>query len=106
MAADLTQDGTDCGAANFSACSGDSQKVHDDAAAFLQVLDQNPAPPCLKSADTYLRQGLTDYENGSELVVQGINNNDASLITQGSQDYDQGNTAINQASTAMSQAAC
>ena len=104
MANDITTQGNDCGALNFSACSSDSQKVHDDAATFIQILDLNGAPPCLKSTDTYLRQGLTDYLNGWELVVQGINNNDSSLITQGSQDYDNGTTAINQASTNMSAA--
>ena len=82
------------------------RKAHDDAATSLNILNQNPAPPCLKSADTQLRTALTDYENGSELVVQGINNSDASQITAGSQDYDQGTTAIGQATTDISQASC
>jgi hypothetical protein len=106
MQADFQAVQTDCSAGNLSACSSDSQKVHDDAANLLTNLYEQPAPPCLKTADTKLREGLKDYQDGSALVVQGINNHDTSMIMAGRQKMDQGNTAVNQATTELTQASC
>ena len=106
MNSDFTQIQTDCGADNFSACSSDNQKAHDDATDFQNILNQNPAPPCLKSADTQLRDALTDIQNGANLIVQGINNDDVSQVTSGTTDYSQATTAFDQATTDVNQAQC
>jgi hypothetical protein len=106
LQADFNRVGKDCSANNMSACKSDLQQVERDAAHFQQVLNQNPAPPCFNNADTEMRKGLTDYQNGAALAIRGINDNSVSEIETGSQELSQGDTAFSQAGTDIQQAKC
>ena len=106
MVADFSNVQTDCGASNASACSSDAQKVHDEALTFQGALTQYPAPLCLKTADQQIRAGLKDFIAGSALQVQGINNVDISQLDAGTALITKGTTAINQATTDISNAVC
>jgi hypothetical protein len=106
LQADFDRVGKDCSAENIPACKSDLQQVQRDAAHFQQILNQNPAPPCLKNADTEMRQGLTNYQNGAALAIRGINDNSVSEIENGSKELSQGDTAFQQASTDIDQAKC
>ena len=67
---------------------------------------QYPAPLCLKTADQQIRAGLKDFIAGSALQVQGINNVDISQLDAGTALITKGTTAINQATTDISNAVC
>jgi hypothetical protein len=102
MQVDFKKVAADCQAGGVAACRADNQKVHGDALAFRTFLNQHHPPVCLNTADKELRAGLTEYINGSALVVQGIDNNEATKINTGSADFTQGNADFQQAGNDMS----
>lgn len=99
MQADFKKVAADCQAGDVAACRADNQKIHADALAFKTFLNQHHPPVCLDTADKELRAGLTEYIDGSALILQGIDNNDTSKINTGSADFTKGGTDIQQASS-------
>jgi hypothetical protein len=102
MQADFKKVAADCQTSAVAACRADNQKVHADALAFKTFLNQHHPPLCLDTTDKDLRAGLTEYIDGSALVVQGIDNNEVSKIDTGSSDYTKGDTDMQQAGNDMS----
>lgn len=100
------QAATDCSAGDITACRSDMQTVHDEVTSFQTVLDQHPAPPCLKQVDTLLRQALTDYHDAAELAVRGIDNESSADLQAAGGLLDQGVTHLNDATAALKQAIC
>ena len=82
------------------------QTVHDEVVSFQAVLDQHPAPPCLKQTDALLRLALTDYHDAAEHVMHGIDTGSAEDIQAGAQLLDQGGTHLNDAAKTLNQASC
>ncbi len=103
---DFNQVGTDSSNQDFVACRTDLQKVITDSTSFQNVLNQNPPPACIKSADKEIRQGLVDYKDGTYIAIQGINNLDASEINAGSRKFSKGTTAFNTVTTDLGTAKC
>ncbi len=106
LTAAFDQAGTDCSAGDVTACRSGMQSVHDEVASFQAVLDQHPAPPCLKQADTLLRQALTDYHDAAELAVRGIDTGSSADLQSAGVLLDQGVTHISDATAALKQASC
>jgi hypothetical protein len=101
MQADFKKVATDCQAADVKACRADYQKIHEDALAFRAFLNRHHPPLCLDSADKELRAGLTEYIDGSALVMQGIDDKETSTINTGNADFTTGNIDVQQAGNEM-----
>jgi hypothetical protein len=77
-----------------------------DASHFLILLNKNPAPACLKPADTQIRKGLADYISGAQTEINGIDDTSVSEIQTGNQKIALGNTAFDNATKDVVNAKC
>lgn len=100
--------GTMCAPSHNSVadCRANVQTTHDDVADFLSGLDTHPAPACLHTADTLLRGALADYRQGTQQMLDGLDQNNTSVISQGSATVERGNSEIGQAADAIGAASC
>jgi hypothetical protein len=97
---------TSCTGKNPAGCLSALQQVTTAANALEKVLDANPAPDCLKSADQTLRSAISLYLQGAQLDTQGVNAGSASQMSQGKSLLDLGTTRFRAASTQLGQSAC
>lgn len=107
LKSDFTNAGNHCGTGHtLGECRAVMVTAHNAVVAFQKGLATHPAPPCLTSADTSLRAALTDYANGTQLAINGIDDLDADEITSASGIINDGNDEMNAAATAVSSATC
>jgi hypothetical protein len=97
---------TNCTAKSTPGCLSALQQVTTSANTLQQVLDANPAPDCLKSADQTLRSAISLYLQGAQLDTQGLNAGNASQVSQGKSLLDLGTTRFRAGSTQLGQSAC
>jgi hypothetical protein len=97
---------TNCGGSNRSGCLSALQQVTAAANALQRDLDSNPAPACLKSADTTLRSAISLYLQGAQLDTKGLDDGSSSEVTQGKGLLDLGTTRFRAAATQLGQSGC
>lgn len=97
---------SNCASRATAGCRSALQQVTTSANALQKDLDTNPAPPCMKNADTTLRSAVSLYLQGAQLGTQGIDQGSATLLAQGKSLLDQGSTRFRSASTQLGQSAC
>ena len=97
---------TNCGGGSRPACISALQQVTTAANTLQRDLDANPAPACLKSADSTLRSAISFYLQGAQLNTKGLNDGSSSEVTQGRGLLDQGTTRFRAASTQLGQSGC
>lgn len=95
-----------CSAGDLIACRAALVTFDDAIHAFQADLDRTPAPACYKPADTSLRAGLKLYDKGATEAIDGIDQTDASLITQGTADINAGTPYIDAATAKLQAAHC
>jgi hypothetical protein len=97
---------TSCAGQDMAGCRAALQQVTTSAGALQKDLDANPAPACLKSADSTLRSAITLYLQGAQLGTKGIDERSASELTQGKGLLDLGTTRFRAASTQLGSSSC
>jgi hypothetical protein len=102
----LTDMSTPCQNADVAGCRSGAKEVNDTVHAFQADLDAHPAPACLKTTDTHLRAALALFEHGSQNAMDGIDNLDTDLISQGTSDITAGGKEIDKATAALKSATC
>lgn len=98
--------GSECGSGQASRCRAALVGLQNSTSAFQHDLDANPAPPCLAGPDARLRAGLALESQATQQGIQGIDQIDASKVTQAVAVMDQANTDFTQAATLIRQAQC
>jgi hypothetical protein len=98
--------GTSCGAGDVNGCRAALISLQTNLGTFQHDLDAHPSPPCLKDADREVRQGLSLYQQGAPMGVDGIDQGDNGKITQGGDLMNQANTHFTHASALVQQANC
>lgn len=97
---------TGCAGKDTAGCRAALQQVTSSATALQRDLDANPAPACLKSADSTLRSAISLYLQGAQLGTKGIDQGSSSLLTQGKGLLDLGSTRFRAASTQLGSSSC
>lgn len=97
---------TSCASKDAAACRTALQQVTSAAAALQRDVDANPAPACLKPADTTLRSAIGLFQQGAQLGTQGIDQGSSAKLTQGKTLLDQATTQLYSASDQLGRAAC
>jgi hypothetical protein len=98
--------GDDCQSGDTSACRDDAKSMQDDVHAFQSALDATPAPACLKETDGHLRAGLALFDRAAQRVMDGIDNNNTSLISKATTDLTNGGKELTKATDTMKAATC
>jgi hypothetical protein len=106
LSTDMSTVGTDCGNEDITACHDDLQALRDDIHTTQTDLDATPAPPCFKTADADIRAALNDLDTGAMTAINGIDQNDASLLNQGAAYITKASTELTQATAATKAAHC
>jgi hypothetical protein len=73
---------------------------------FISEINQHKAPPCLASADKSLRAALNDFKNGTQKILDGIDDIDPSKIEAGNALITKGANEIRDATTKIEAATC
>lgn len=102
----LSTMGEDCQNGDVDLCRDDAASMQDDVHAFQSALDATPAPACLKLADGHLRAGLALFDRAAQRAMDGIDNNNTSLISKATTDMTNGSKELTKATDAMKAAAC
>jgi hypothetical protein len=106
LSASLSTMGDDCQNGDVSACRDDAKSMQDDVHAFLDALDATPAPQCLKEADGHLRAALALFDRAAQHTMDGIDNDNTSLISKATTDMTNGSKELTKATDAMKAATC
>lgn len=106
LSASLSTMGDDCSNGDVSACRDDAKSMQDDVHAFQTALDATPAPACLKEADGHLRAGLALFDRAAQRAMDGIDNDNASLLSKATTDMTNGSAELTKATDAIHSASC
>lgn len=98
--------GSDGSSPDLTACRAALQTAHGDIVTFQQGMGQYPAPACMHNVDVALRTALNDYEQGTQMAIDGIDNYDAGKIQQGATLMDDGTSQLQTATGAVETAVC
>ena len=96
---DLGTFSKDATAGNVTAAGADCQKFEND----LTTAQGYPAIPD-STVEQHWSSALSDFSAGAQDCVQGVNNNDTTLITQANNEFTQGNTQVTDTTNAIKQA--
>jgi hypothetical protein len=103
----MTTVGDECGSGqDLSGCRAALVTARDDSQTFLDDLNAQPTPPCLKSADTPLRAALRDVHSAAQEVIDGIDSYSVAKIKAGTALMNKATTEINTASAELKQVSC
>ena len=102
----LTDMSEPCQAADVDGRRDGAKEVNDTVHAFQSDLDKQPAPACLKTTDSHLRAALAPFESGSQNAMDGIDNSDTDLVSQGTSDITAAGKELTKATDAMKAAKC
>jgi hypothetical protein len=107
LGADLSAVSDVCGGGqDLSGCRAALVTTRDDSQTFLDDLGAQPAPACLKAADTPLRASLRDLHSAAQEVIDGIDTYSVSKIKDGTVLMNKATTEIDTASAELEKANC
>jgi hypothetical protein len=95
-----------CGAGDVKGCRAAVVALKAEVNAYQADLDAHPAPACLKLVDTHLRAGLNLLETSAQEIIDGIDQVDPDLVSQGTTDMSAGGKEIQKAVDAKKAAKC